>query len=135
MVLIIILIILFLFLALKTGGKEGFYAGKVWFDAIKDGTKTVDVRRGTMEKYIELLGDPTDKKKKVSLTYRHKKDTITVQVKEMQEFKSWADLLKAIPVEKIAPHLKTNEEFIVEMSKYIDLGGKDECITALTLKK
>ncbi len=106
------------------GGKNTpgeFYLGDVWFQAVKSGTKTVDIRAGNNTMVLEYEGK--------EITFFHKKDKIKVKVKKIVKYDSVADLIKKENALHISPQFSTKEEAEKNLKEFYtsekvkDMGG------------
>ena len=112
MIIVIILIVIFLLIAIKYGSAEDrFYLGPEWWKNLVEGTKTMDIRRGPLEKYKSLNGK--------TVVYQGKEQLVNVKITDMKFHDKWDDLKD--DYKKISPDVKSWEEFLSKMKEWIDI--------------
>lgn len=134
LLLIILVIVLYNFrekFGLGQQSPDHKYAGEPWISQIMDGSKTIDVRPGKLEKYEMLVGS--------TAVYYNKKQgkEITVKVTKVNHYSSLKELVKNEDLSQMAPHIKTAAQFIETMHTYFsderieEIGG----INAIHIKR
>jgi ASC-1-like (ASCH) protein len=106
------------------GGKNKpgeLYLGEVWFNEVKNGNKTVDIRAGNSSGLLEFEGK--------NITFFHKKDTIVAKCTKIVKYSSLDDFIKNEDALAVSPHLKTKKDAEKNLKEYYtdekikDMGG------------
>ncbi len=78
------------------------HLGEAWFEEVKSGKKTIDIRPGALDRYGDLAGK--------KIVYYNKKDRVEVSCTDVKHYKSLKDLIASEDLKKIAPHLGSEEK-------------------------
>ena len=108
--------------------KGTYYMGEPWISQIMDGTKTIDVRIGKASNYEEFLGK--------EVIYFHKDKQVKVKYEKINHYESLKELLKNEDRIKMAPHTKSDKEYLEVMHKFYTDERVDEAggVNAIHIK-
>jgi ASC-1-like (ASCH) protein len=93
---------------------------KPWITEIKGGRKTIEGRKGNVEKYQHWIGKEA--------IFRDEDTTILVNVKGVRHYKDIHEYLENEDLTQVAPHIENDKEKVLEA--YRELGITDDIIKA-----